>query len=161
MAYHLTSLGYSVRSLQDREIGSRAYLRDVTQGRLKMREADAAALAKALGIEPDTLLQPLSDDEFNAWAFDSTSSRYRLQVWYNAQSAWKQANSSGREAARALGMSDGRLRKAFEPTSTRRLLYPSALSLTTSLSLLPGPRRFLSGLPHHWREGCAPLSRDA
>lgn len=145
-------MGYSARSLHARELGTRSFVRDVTRGRLLLRDDDVRALADALGHAPETFLAPLTDDEFNIWSFNSTSTRYRLPVWQSAKAHWTRAGYSALQAAKVLGITDGRLHDAFQPVSTRRLLFPNAHALSTALSLPEGPRTFLLDLPHRWRE---------
>ncbi|MEQ1671043.1 MAG: hypothetical protein ABL893_09310 [Hyphomicrobium sp.] len=160
MAYRLAVLGYSAHSLHQRKLAARNVVRDLTQGRLALQNRDVRDLAQALGLDANALMRPLSDTEFNAWAFNSASTRYRLPVWQSAQKHWTSANYSWRQTAEVLGISNGRLHQAFTPTSTRRLLYPQALALTTALTIPEGPRTFLAHVPHQWREGCSPMSRE-
>lgn len=150
LAYRLAKHGFTARQLHERKIGPRSLLRDLTKGRAKVSETDVAQLAEQLNLEADTLMSPLTVDEFNTWSFDSASTRHRLTVWRNARKAWIGVSWSWRDAASTLKMSEGRLHDAFNHQSSRRLLYPKALLLSSALTLENGPRAFLEAVPHRW-----------
>lgn len=126
-------------------------VRDITQGRFELTSRDVTNLAAALNLQVDDLSSQLRDDEFNAWAFNSASTRHRLEVWQTAERCWSHERWPLRKAAQVLAMSPGRLHDAIDGIGARRLLFPRAVRLSTALQLDGGARAFLNGVPHHWR----------
>lgn len=160
VAYRLASMAYSADLVRHLLLCSRSAARDLRLGRVPLTVRDAQTIAAAIGMAPHVLMAPLTDAEFNTFAFNSASTRRRLTVWSAARTCWHEADWSWHQAASVLGMSPGWLYRAFSDGATRRLLVPRAATLATALNLCPGARTFIKDVPHHWRAECCPKSRE-
>lgn len=144
VAYHLHRLHLTGPALRRVRYLSRPGLQDLTQGRRPLNDAKAALLAQALNIPTSELTRPLTPDEDAAWAFYRTSARNPRHVWQQAQTLWRAAGLSNRQAAEVMGL------PYYTPANAlnvrRRpitLSYPPALLLTTALVIPEGPDRLL------------------
>jgi len=147
VAYHLHRLRLTGRALAPVRYLSRPGLQDLTQARRPLSDHKAALLAQALNVPPEELTRPLTSDEATAWAFYRASARAPRYVWRQAQSLWRSAGPSNRQAANVMGLPQHAPANAL---NLRRrpitLTFPPALRLTTALNIAEGPNMLLKPL---------------
>lgn len=146
VAYHLHRLQLTGQALTGVRHLSRPALQDLTQGRLPLTSNTVRSLATSLRLPHRELTRPLTPEETQAWSFYRSSARSPRHVWTAAQSLWRAAALTNRQAADVMGLPHYVPANALNPR--RRpitLTYAPALRLTAALGIAEGPNWLLQG----------------
>jgi hypothetical protein len=117
---------------------------DLAAARTILAPKHITLLANRLGIPPLELTRFLSPDEQRQWAFYRSSAHNPREVWRNAQTAWRAADWTDKQAAAIIGVNVALIRRgASGPRRLVTLTFERAARLTTALNIVEGPETFL------------------